>query len=201
MANDERRFYNADFWFNNTESHNQQQSVNGYGQDYYVYKIYQNLVLKIKNIPPEGYIVVLGSNKCVSFNLLCEHFGEERCIGYDIYNPVGHPRVKVMDCSKLSTKDDIPISFVHNDVGSFPLTPKLKLHAQRWALRNLIEDGFFLSRNNLNSAKFDLESMMVKNDVFNIQLDSLKHFIDLSMLNKKTKEGHMICKKIKRIFY
>jgi hypothetical protein len=32
-------------------------------------------------------------------------------------------------------------------------------------------------------------------------LESLKDFMDLSMLDDKTIEGHMICKKIKRIFY
>ena len=198
---DEEEFYNADFWFNNLDKHNHQQEINGYGQDYYVYKLYENLIKKIKNIPDEGYIVVLGSNRCVSFNVLCEHFGYERCIGYDIFNPTNHPQVKLVDCSKLSEKDDLPIALVHNDMGSFPLTPKLKLHAQKWAMRNLIEGGYFLSRNNLNSARYDLETMMMENDLFNTQLDSLKDFIDLSMLDYKTIEGHMICKKTKRIFY
>ena len=198
---DEKQFYNAEFWFNNLEEHNHQQEINGYGEDYYVYKLYENLVKKIKNIPDEGYIVVLGSNRCVSFNLLCDYFGSERCIGYDIHNPAGHPRVRVMDCSNLSDEHNIPIAFVHNDMGSFPLTPKLKLHSQKWALKNMVEGGYFLSRNNLNSAKYDLESLMVENSLFNIQLESLKDFVDLSMLDKKTIEGHMICKKIKRVFY
>tara|TARA_R110002020_G_scaffold225140_6_gene435253 strand:- start:148 stop:750 length:603 start_codon:yes stop_codon:yes gene_type:complete len=197
----EESFYNPEFWFNNTNLHNQKQNVNGYGKEYYVYKLYENLVLKINNIPDNGYIVVLGSNKCISFDLLCQHFGKERCIGYDIYNPTEHSRVKVLDCSKLSDEHNIPIAFVHNDVGSFPLTPKLKLHAQKWAIGNLIEGGYFLSRNNLNSAKFDLEGMMLENNIFNTHLESLKDFIDLSMFDDKTIEGHMIGKKIKRVFY
>lgn len=197
----EEKYYNKSFWFENTEKHNQRQNVNGYGEDYYVYKIYKNIILKMNNIPNEGYIVVLGTNRCVSFDLLCEHFGRERCLGFDIHNPVNNDRVVTMNCNNLGTKDDIPIAFVHNDMGSFPLTPKLKLHAQKWAIRNLVNGGYFLSRNNLNSAKYDLESLMSKNDVFDIQLESLKDFIDLSMLDDKTIEGHMICKKIKRIFY
>jgi len=197
----EEHYYNKNFWFQNTEKHNQRQNVNGYGEEYYVYKIYKNIILKMNNIPNDGYIVVLGTNRCVSFNLLCEHFGRERCLGFDIHNPTNNDRVITMNCNNLDTKDDIPIAFVHNDMGSFPLTPNLKLHAQKWAIRNLVNGGYFLSRNNLNSAKYDLESLMSKNDVFNIQLESLKDFMDLSMLDDKTIEGHMICKKIKRIFY
>ena len=164
----EEKYYNKSFWFENTENHNQRQNVNGYGKDYYVYKIYKNIILKMNNIPNEGYIVVLGTNRCVSFDLLCEHFGRERCLGFDIHNPVDNDRVVTMNCNNLSTKDDIPIAFVHNDMGSFPLTPKLKLHAQKWAIRNLVDGGYFLSRNNLNSAKYDLELLMSKNDIFNI---------------------------------
>ena len=95
----------------------------------------------------------------------------------------------------------MPISFFHNDIGSFPLTPKLKLHCQKWAIKNLVYGGYALSRNNLNSAKYDLEGLMTENEIFSTQLDSLKDFIDLTMLDEKTIEGHMISKKIKRVFY
>lgn len=197
----EEQYYNKDFWFQNTENHNQRQNVNGYGEEYYVYKIYKNIILKMNNVPNDGYIVVLGTNRCVSFNLLCEYFGRERCLGFDIYNPTNHDRVITMDCNNLSIKDDIPIAFVHNDIGSFPLTPKLKLHAQKWAIRNLVNGGYFLSRNNLNSAKYDLENLMSTNNIHNVQFETLKDFIDLSMLSKETIEGHMLSKKINRVFY
>tara|TARA_R100000353_G_scaffold88121_1_gene65408 strand:- start:850 stop:1449 length:600 start_codon:yes stop_codon:yes gene_type:complete len=197
----EEQYYNEDFWFNKLDKHSIHQPIDGYGEDYYVYKLYESIVTKMKNIPEEGYIVVLGTNRCVSFDLLCKHYGYDRCIGYDIANPTGHPNVRVMDCSSLGEQHDLPIAFAHNDIGSFPLTPKLKLHAQRWAVKNLIPGGYILSRNNLNSAKFDLESMMQENNVFNVQLECLKDFVDLSPLDEQTIEGHMISKKIERIFY
>lgn len=197
----EKKYYDSNFWFNQINEHNQKQNVDDYGKNYYVYKIYENLIKKITDIPKNGYIVVLGTNKCVSFDLLCQHFGYDRCIGFDLDNPTNHPKVKIMDCSKLSDKDNFPISFVHNDLGSFPLTPKLKLHAQKWAVNNVIDGGYFLSRNNLNSAKFDLESLMSKNNFLNMQFESLSGLLDLSSLDSYTIEGHMLCKKVNRVYY
>jgi hypothetical protein len=42
---------------------------------------------------------------------------------------------------------------------------------------------------------------MRDNNLFNLQIESLKDFIDLSMLDEKTIEGHMINKKINRVLY
>lgn len=197
----EKKYYDINFWFDDLEKHKANQEINNYGKEYYVYKLYENIVLNMKNIPKNGYIVVLGTNRCVSFDLLCDHFGHDRCIGFDLYNPTNNPSVKTMDCSNLNKQHDLPISFVHNDLGSFPLTPQLKIHAQKWAISNVIDGGYFLSRNNLNSAKFDLEKLMRDNDLLNLQLESLRDFIDLSMLDEKTIEGHMMSKKTNRVFY
>ena len=65
----------------------------------------------------------------------------------------------------------------------------------------MINGGYFLSRNNLNSAKFDLEKIMRDNGLLNLQLESLRDFIDISMLDEKTIEGHMMSKRIDRAFY
>jgi hypothetical protein len=198
---DESVYYSSNFWYNEINSHNYNQDVHEYGKDYYVYKIYNDVIKQIKDVPSEGHIVVLGTNRCVSFDLLCQHFGYERCIGFDIDNPTNHPRVKIMDCSQLNDEHNIPISFVHNDLGSFPLTPKLKLYAQLWAAKNVVNGGFFLSRNNLNSAKYDLENIMIESGFINTQFESLKSFIDLKNLDFKTIEGHMISTKMDRVLY
>lgn len=148
--------YDINFWFNQHELHS---NVNGYGKEYYAYKIFEQVILPLQNIP-DGYIVVMGTNRCVSFNLLCEHFGTERCIGFDLANPTRHTRVLIKNCLHLGDKDAIPIAFVHNDVGNFLLTPKAKIHAQMWAARHVVTGGYFLGRNNQNSAKINIESMM-----------------------------------------
>mgnify|MGYP003155235775 CR=1 FL=1 len=194
----EKEYYNEKFWFTNTQNHNHNQDVAGYGQDYYAYKIFKNLITKINDIPEEGHIVVMGTNRCISFDLLCQHFGYDRCWGFDIANPSNHPCVTVQDCSDVTKLPDIDIAFVHNDIGSFPLTPKLKYDVQFWAAQQVVEGGYFLSRNDLNSAKFKLESLMSSHGFYNTQFDCLKGLVDLSMLDYRTVEGHMLSKKITR---
>ena len=84
----EDSYYSKDYWFENPEEHN---DVDNYGPVYYVNHIYKDIIFKLQ-IPDEGFIVVLGTNKCVSFELLCDFYGEERCIGYDINNPNRHSK-------------------------------------------------------------------------------------------------------------
>ena len=36
---------------------------------------------------------------------LCDYFGSDRCIGFDLHNPTNHPNVIIKDCSKLNEKD------------------------------------------------------------------------------------------------
>jgi len=194
----EAKYYNEKFWFTNTENHNHNQDVAGYGKEYYAYKIFDKVITKIKDIPNDGHIVVLGTNSCVSFDLLCQHFGYDRCIGFDIANPTNHPNVIIQDLSDSSKRPHIPIAFVHNDVGSFPLTPLLKFQVQQWAGDHVIEGGYFLSRNNLNSGKYLLEETLQEQGFYNMQFDCLRGLINLSDLDERTIEGHMLSKKITR---
>ena len=190
---EEQKFYSQSYWYDNPLEHD---DVSNYDENYYVYKIYENLILKLNDIPDDGFIVLLGTNKCVSFDLLCKHFGAERCIGYDIANPTKHPRVIVKDCNLLGGDDDIPIAFCHNDLGSFPTTPELKIHGQRWATKNIVKGGYFLGRNNLNAAKFKSEQLMEENNFENQLFKNLQAHFDLSALDERCIEGHMLSKKL-----
>ena len=194
MKNNEKNYYSQDYWFDNEGEHHEEDN---YGENYYANTIFNNLILELDDIPEEGYIVVLGTNKCVSFNLLCDKFGEERCIGYDIYNPDNHPRVVVKDCMTLGEEDNIPIAFCHNDIGSYPTTPELKVYAQKWAAKNVVEGGYFLGRNNLNRAKFKAEEYMNSLGFDNFQFEDLKKEYNLSGLTDSSIEGHMLSKRSK----
>ena len=186
---DEIKYYSEDYWYNNPQEH---EDVSNYDENYYAYKIYENLILKLPDVPKYGYIVLLGTNKCVSFNLLCDFFGEERCIGYDIANPTNHPRVVIKDCNALTEEDNIPIAFCHNDLGSFPTTPQLKINGQKWAASNIVEGGYFLGRNNLNAAKFKSEELMESLGFSNYNFNYLNKIYDLSSLDSSCIEGHML---------
>jgi len=191
----ESTYYDVDFWFNKPEMHGDDHN---YTDRYWGYQFYVSLVTKLSDIPANGYIVVLGTRKCESFNLLCEHFGRDRCIGYDLANPMDHPCVKIKNALDFSTADDIPISFVHNDIGSFKLTPLAKLQAQQWAARNVIHGGYFLGRNNLNLAKYPIEELMTRYGFSNLDMAALTGLCDLHKISKAAVEGHMLSKKIGR---
>ena len=181
------------YWFDNPLH----KGEDNYGSEYYANTIFKNLILNIQDIPDQGYIVVLGTNRCVSFNILCNHFGKDRCIGYDLYNPVNHPRVITKNVMELSGGDDIPIAFCHNDIGSFPTTPKEKIFAQKWAASNVVKGGYFLGRNNLNVAGYRSEEELRSLGFKNYMFEELKSFFNLSTLDASSIEGHMLSRRLK----
>lgn len=183
-------FYQSyEYWFENEEQLNQ---VSNYDENYYLYRIFRDVICQLDL--PSGKIVLLGTHRCVSFNLLCDHFGFDSCLGFDLYNPVSHPKVIVRDCSTLNEQDNMPIAFGCNDVGNFPKTYELKLHAQKWLASNIVLDGVMLSRNNKNSRKIDLEGLMEDYGFENLplaDLDTSKY--DLKNLSPDELETHMLC--------
>jgi hypothetical protein len=188
----ESKFYDKDFWFNKTHLHG---DVNGYTSEYYVCKIYEDVIFKLSDIPDNGYIVMLGTNNCVAFDMLCDKFGSDRCLGYDIANPKNNSRVITKNALDLSLSDNIDIAFVHNDIGSFPTTPIAKWAAQCWAAPNVVSGGYFLGRNNFNSAKYPLEQHLTRHGFINTHFLGIKGLMDLTRLDEECVEGHMISKR------
>lgn len=187
--------YSYDFWFNNQDPQFLE-SWNHGDENYYVNYFYEDIVANL-DIPSDGYIVVLGTYKCVSFEKLCKIYGADRCIGFDLHNPTNHPRVRIKDCSTLSDVDNIPIAFCHNDLGNFSSTPILKTMGQKWAAKNMIAGGFFLGNNNYNRAKIDVESIMLESGMKNTYLKDLnpKKF-NLKRLSDDKLRSYMISQKL-----
>lgn len=180
-----------EFWFNNSEFDEHDQ----FGSKYYVNDFYNKIVSKL-DVPKDGLIVVAGTHKAVSFNILCEMFGSERCVGLDLYNPSGHDRVLIKDCLSLSDSDDIPIAFAHNDVGSLSHTPDVKIHTHRWLTKNIVRGGYLMGNNNLNRAKFKFEEYMIDNGFDNTNFSDLDASIfDVSSFPKERIEGYMLSRK------
>ena len=134
--------------------------------------------------------MVAGTNRAVSFDLLCERFGKDRCIGFDLYNPSNHDRVRQFDCMEFSDDDVMPIAFAHNDVGSMSHTPEVKIHTHKWLTKNLIKGGCILGNNNLNRAKFKFEEYMIENGCENTHFSDLDDTIfDLSIFPQRELRG------------
>ena len=104
--------------------------------------------------------------------------------------------VVIKDCSKLNEIDNINIAFVHNDLGNYSSTPKLKAIGQKWAAKNVVKGGYMLGNNNLNVAKVDNIKIMETNGFENNQLVDLEDKYNLDKLDYKRKEGYMLSKKL-----
>ena len=180
-----------DFWFENSEFDDHDQ----WGSGYYVNDFYKKIVYNL-NIPDDGYVVVIGTARAVSFDLLCKHFGEDRCIGYDLHNPSNHPRVFNKDCMELCEKDNIPIAFAHNDIGSLSHTPELKIKTHKWLTSNIVGGGYMMGNNNLNRAKFKFEEYMEEHGFKNTQFSDLPSNFDISNFPKERIEGYMLSEKL-----
>lgn len=180
-----------DFWFNNSEFDDHDQ----FESKYYVNDFYRDIVFNL-DIPSEGYIVVAGTHKAVSFDLLCQRFGKDRCVGFDLYNPSNHECVRTKDCMDLCEEDDMPIAFAHNDVGSLSHTPDVKIHAQKWIAKNIVSGGYVIGNNNLNRAKFKFEEYMNENGFVNTHFEHLPDD-KFNILNfpKERIEGYMVSKR------
>ena len=196
----ENKFYSYDYWFNNPEHDSWDQG----GEKFYGNIFYENIVMKLDDIPKNGKILVLGTHNCYTFDKLCKHFGYDRCIGYDLHNPTNHPNVVIKNCMKLDDDDKMDIAFCHNDLGNYATTPKLKEHGQKWAAKNIIKGGYMLSNNNFNRAKVKNIEIMKENGFAITQFIDLQEKYDLQKLTKKEPgqkwariEGYMLCKKIK----
>ena len=165
-------------------------------ENYYVNQFYEQIVFDLP-IPENGKLLILGTHNCVSFDKLCIHFGYDRCIGFDLFNPQNHPSVIIKDCDDLSDKDDMELAFCHNDIGSFWKTPELKLQCQDWAAKNIIQGGYFLGNNNYNRPRIELENRMKKYGYKNYQLlDQSKFDHSEISISKEILQGYMLSRRI-----
>lgn len=95
-------------------------------------------------VPDEGWVVELGTARAVNFRLLCEHFGPERCIGYDVVNYAHDPLVLERDVRTLTKADDRPVALGWNDLSEWELSPRSKLAGLEFLTRNLVPGGFYM---------------------------------------------------------
>ena len=99
----------------------------------------------------------------------------------------------------LSEKDNIPIAFAHNDVGSLSHTPDVKIHAHKWLTGNIVPGGYLMGNNNLNRAKFKFEEYMIENGFTNTHfLDLDDNVFDISSFPIERIEGYMISRKLQQ---
>ena len=177
--------YSVDFWNKVADT------MNGFGPGFYGYEILKKLICKI-DIPNHGKIVLWGARDH-SINLLCKHFGQDRVIGYDVGNPNKHPNIKIQNILEITSHE--PIAFSYNDVGSFKHTPVVKLHAHMLAVKNTVEGGYLLGRNNINAAKVNLEGICVDYGFENFDLGLMQEYQGVDVTDHMVFCNHLLSRK------
>lgn len=139
-----------------------------FGYEYHSYTIAKHVVCKL-DMPTKGQLVQLGTGLGVTVELLANKFGEERVDGYDLFNPLRHPRIKFLDMDK-----DLPptmnLAYLDIDVGSMSHARDQRKQLLNWAVYNMVEGGYILTNKRLaDELKASIAFEIINLDSFDIQ--------------------------------
>ena len=118
-----------------------------FGYQYHSYLITKHIVSQLP-INKRGKIIQFGTGLGVTVELLCNLFGNERVIGYDLFNPLGHPNIEFFDIEtgKLPNLNyDENIAYIEIDTGSISHMKSNRTELLKWALMSIADGGYILT--------------------------------------------------------
>ena len=118
-----------------------------YGYNYHSYKIASQL-LPTLNIPKDGDIIQFGCGVGVTIEKLCELYGSKRVYGYDIFNPLNHPRIFSFDVYKQEPHKR-NIAYCDIDIGSVATDKNIRCDLFDYAWNYLVKGGYILINNSI----------------------------------------------------
>jgi hypothetical protein len=110
--------------------------------EYHSYTIIKHILSKLP-ISKKGKLLQLGTGLGLSVELLCNLYGYDRVVGYDLFNPLKHPNIEVRDLEK-DFLQNTKISFCDIDVGVLNEDSDLRKKYFSWAKKNLVVGGYIL---------------------------------------------------------
>ncbi len=130
-----------------------------FGYQYHSYTITKHIVSNLP-IPKSGKLIQLGTALGLVVEYLCLKYGEDRVIGYDLFNPLRHPNIEFLDM-----ETDIPevnkIAYLEIDVGSMSHFREQRKKLLEWSFSNMVNGGYVLTNRKLaleleGKYKFDI---------------------------------------------
>lgn len=111
-----------------------------YGYNYHSYLIAKNIIsnLKFNN----GMFVQFGTGLGLTIEHLCNVFGYDRVVGYDLFNPLSHPNIKSLDVYESLPKD-MDLCYTDIDIGNVRLDYDIRSKLFDWAYKNT-KQGYIL---------------------------------------------------------
>mgnify|MGYP001491927174 CR=1 FL=1 len=115
-----------------------------YGYSYHSYLIARYL---IKNLDiPKGDILQLGTGIGITIEELCNIFGKKRVFGYDIFNPLQHPNIHILDLTTNLPKNG-QLAYTDIEVGSVDSHQDIRYKLFDWAWDYTVKGGYILVNN------------------------------------------------------
>ena len=155
-----------------------------FGYRYHSYTITKHIVSNLP-IPKSGKLIQLGTGLGVVVEYLCNQYGEDRVIGYDLFNPLGHPNIEFLDM-ETDIPDENKIAYLEIDVGSMSHFREQRKKLLEWSFSNMVDGGYILTNREL---ALELEEEgKYKFDIINLNefdIPELWENVHESRLNKK----------------
>tara|TARA_R110000824_G_scaffold252119_1_gene440861 strand:- start:3268 stop:3828 length:561 start_codon:yes stop_codon:yes gene_type:complete len=119
---------------------------------HYGYQYHSNLITKhvlpLLGIPPVGNVVQIGTGLGIAVEALCTIFGNERVVGFDLFNPLRHPNIQFLD-----TRTTLPpvgdMAYLEIDIGSMSDARDNRESLLHWAFSNMLPGGHILTNKKL----------------------------------------------------
>jgi len=160
-----------------------------FGYQYHSYLIIKH-ILPLLDVPKDGKVIQMGTALGVAVEYLCFLYGEDRVIGYDLFNPLGHPNIQFLD-TEVATPPKMQISFLEIDVGSMSDKRENRKNLLLWGMDNTVDNGLILTNRKL---MLELE----REGKWNFDVIDLNSF-DIPALWKNVYETRLNTKVILRI--
>ena len=125
-----------------------------YGYEYHSYKVASEIISKLKL--PKGDIIQFGCGLGITIEKLCNQFGYDRVYGYDLFNPLNHPRIFSLDVYEENTHHS-PIAYCDIDIGSLDTDREARYLLFNWAWGNLVKGGYILINNSVVDDFIDIQ--------------------------------------------
>jgi hypothetical protein len=118
-----------------------------FGYKYHSYLLTKHIVSKLP-IPKNGKLVQLGTGLGITTELLCCLHGEDRVIGYDLFNPLNHPNIRFLDTTKTMPPIN-DLAYLEIDICSMSDAKNHRKELLLWAMNNMLSGGFILTNKSL----------------------------------------------------
>ena len=112
--------------------------------EYKSFTFIKNIVIQKFNMPVEGKIIQYGVYDGCAFDLLCDNYGRERVVGYDINPTITNRNIIKFDLNQVDEDTIGPVAFCDIDVGDFDTHSDLRLKLLHLSSKLAVQNGLIM---------------------------------------------------------